>query len=173
MTVLRGDIARLERCTAITTGGDPSPASLDPSTDDPLLTSLPQTIKRSKPFKYTYEKEIVMYAYFKKLDYHSTECIYSPTAYRGHARALVKDLEAVRPSAIVDIVSGFGLDDRAREGLGLMMWLVWCADLLRRGDGGVAEAGGEAGGWRGRAGGAGQHGKAAGGRGKVDQAGAA
>jgi len=46
-----------------------------------------------------------MYAYFKKLDYHSTECIYSPTAYRGHARALVKDLEAVRPSAIVDIVS--------------------------------------------------------------------
>lgn len=40
----------------------------------------------------------------QKLDYHSTECIYSPTAYRGHARALVKDLEAVRPSAIVDIV---------------------------------------------------------------------
>ncbi|KAK4700565.1 cytoplasmic tRNA 2-thiolation protein 1, partial [Phenoliferia sp. Uapishka_3] len=66
--------------------------------------ALPRTIKRSKPFKYTYEKEIVMYAYFKKLDYHSTECIYSPTAYRGHARALVKDLESVRPSAIVDII---------------------------------------------------------------------
>ena len=31
----------------------------------------------------TYEKEIVMYAYFKKLDYFSTECIYSPNAYRG------------------------------------------------------------------------------------------
>lgn len=43
----------------------------------------------------------------QKLDYHSTECIYSPTAYRGHARALVKDLEAIRPSAIVDIVSLF------------------------------------------------------------------
>ena len=27
-----------------------------------------------------------MYAYFKKLDYFSTECIYSPNAYRGHAR---------------------------------------------------------------------------------------
>ena len=26
-------------------------------------------IPRCKPFKYTYEKEIVMYAYFKKLDY--------------------------------------------------------------------------------------------------------
>jgi len=88
MNVLRGDIARLERCTAITTGNGEKG----------------QTVKRSKPFKYAYEKEIVMYAYFKKLDYHSTECIYSPTAYRGHARALVKDLEAIRPSSILDII---------------------------------------------------------------------
>ena len=43
-TVLRGDIARVERCTAITTGGDSG-----------------DTVKRSKPFKYAYEKEIVMY----------------------------------------------------------------------------------------------------------------
>lgn len=57
--MLRGDIARLERCTAITTGSD-----LPPSSDD-APGSLPRTIKRSKPFKYTYEKEIVMYAYFK------------------------------------------------------------------------------------------------------------
>lgn len=56
--VLRGDISRLERCTAITTGSD-----LPPLDDD--LDALPRTIKRSKPFKYTYEKEIVMYAYFK------------------------------------------------------------------------------------------------------------
>jgi tRNA(Ile)-lysidine synthase TilS/MesJ len=44
------------------------------------------------------------YAYFKKLDYFSTECIYSPDAYRGHARAFLKDLEAARPSAIIDII---------------------------------------------------------------------
>lgn len=44
------------------------------------------------------------YAYFKKLDYFSTECIYSPDAYRGHARVFLKDLEAVRPSAIIDII---------------------------------------------------------------------
>ncbi|GAA5853853.1 hypothetical protein JCM8547_007473 [Rhodosporidiobolus lusitaniae] len=116
MNVLRGDISRLQRCTAITTGGDPSSPgneSLpDPDSDGEedaegkksLERMLPQTIKRSKPFKYAYEKEIVMYAYFKKLDYHSTECIYAPTAYRGYARALVKDLEAVRPSAIVDLI---------------------------------------------------------------------
>lgn len=42
-----------------------------------------------------------MYAYFKKLDYFSTECIYSPNAYRGYARTFLKDLESVRPSAII------------------------------------------------------------------------
>jgi len=85
------------------------------------------------------------YAYFKKLTYFSTECIYSPDgmptiarlpapaaavltqmtftpsfistgslsgiandpgspAYRGHARVFLKDLEAIRPSAIIDII---------------------------------------------------------------------
>ncbi|CAK8684976.1 unnamed protein product [Clavelina lepadiformis] len=86
MNILRGDIARLQRCTAIITGDDPS------------------GIPRVKPFKYTYEKEIVAYAYFKKLDYFSTECIYAPNAYRGHARAYLKDLEAIRSSTIIDII---------------------------------------------------------------------
>ena len=67
-------------------------------------TSFGGGIKRSKPFKYAYEKEIVMYAYFKQLDYFSTECIYSPNAYRGYARAYLKDLEAIRPSSIIDII---------------------------------------------------------------------
>ncbi|RDD41418.1 Cytoplasmic tRNA 2-thiolation protein 1 [Trichoplax sp. H2] len=85
MNVLRGDIARLRRCTAIMTGTEGA-------------------LPRCKPFKYTYEKEIVMYAYFKKLDYFSTECVYSPNAYRGYARAYLKDLESIRPSSIVDII---------------------------------------------------------------------
>lgn len=65
--VLRGDIARLERCTAITTGSDHQKESTeeDGQESNELLEVLPRTIKRSKPFKYTYEKEIVMYAYFK------------------------------------------------------------------------------------------------------------
>lgn len=42
-----------------------------------------------------------MYAYFKKLDYFSTECIYSPFAYRGFAREYLKDLEATRSSSII------------------------------------------------------------------------
>ena len=82
MNILRGDMARLRRSTAITTG---------------TVGTLP----RCKPFKYTYEKEIVMYAYFKKLDYFSTECVYSPNAYRGYARTFLKDFH---PSAIIDII---------------------------------------------------------------------
>ncbi|KAJ2843616.1 cytosolic thiouridylase subunit Ctu1 [Coemansia erecta] len=85
MNIFRGDLPRLGRCTEIATAGD-------------------GYIVRSKPFKYAYEKEIVMYAYFKKLDYFSTECTYSPNAYRGYAREFLKDLEAVRPSAILDII---------------------------------------------------------------------
>lgn len=107
--MLRGDIARLGRCVNVTTGSTSKDSELIP---------------RSKPFKYTYEKEIVLYvpisylvrkvclaqrryAYFKKLDYFSTECIYSPNAYRGYARTFLKDLEKMRPSAIIGVLPIF------------------------------------------------------------------
>ncbi|KAL1979839.1 hypothetical protein VTN96DRAFT_5074 [Rasamsonia emersonii] len=86
MNLLRGDLPRLSRGTSIVT--------------DSVATE----IKRSKPLKYAYEKEIVLYAHHKKLDYFSTECIYSPEAFRGSARTLIKDLEKIRPSSILDIV---------------------------------------------------------------------
>ncbi|SPN97436.1 probable NCS6 Protein with role in invasive growth [Cephalotrichum gorgonifer] len=86
MNLLRGDLPRLARSTSIVTG--------DGSGD----------VKRSKPLKYSYEKEIVLYAHHKKLLYFSTECIYSPEAFRGTARSLIKNLERVRPTAILDIV---------------------------------------------------------------------
>ncbi|KAF9996535.1 nucleotidyltransferase, partial [Entomortierella chlamydospora] len=92
MNILRGDLPRLQRCTSIITN--------DTSEDSSGIET--SKILRSKPFKYTYEKEIVMYAYFKKLDYFSTECIYSPNAYRGHARVFLKDLEAIRRTTIVE-----------------------------------------------------------------------
>lgn len=59
------------------------------------------------------------YAYFKRLDYFSTECIYSPDAYRGHARIFLKDLEASRPSAIIDIIhsgEAFEIKDEVKQG---------------------------------------------------------
>ncbi|KAF1977321.1 adenine nucleotide alpha hydrolases-like protein [Bimuria novae-zelandiae CBS 107.79] len=95
MNLLRGDLPRLSRTTSIVT----STPSL--SADGAGKNT---NIKRSKPLKYTYEKEIVLYAHHKNLDYFSTECIYSPEAFRGSARALIKNLERVRPSAILDVV---------------------------------------------------------------------
>ncbi|KAH3674630.1 hypothetical protein WICMUC_003176 [Wickerhamomyces mucosus] len=86
MNLLRGDVARLEKSTTIMTSSAGSP------------------IKRSKPFKYSYQKEIVLYAHYKKLDYFSTECSYAPEAFRGTARELMKNLEAIRPSCIIDII---------------------------------------------------------------------
>ncbi|KAI9371512.1 ERG2 and Sigma1 receptor like protein-domain-containing protein [Aspergillus egyptiacus] len=86
MNLLRGDLPRLSRGTSIVTG------------------SAASDIKRSKPLKYAYEKEIVLYAHHRQLDYFSTECIYSPEAFRGSARTLIKDLEKIRPSSILDIV---------------------------------------------------------------------
>ena len=86
MNLLRGDLPRLSRGTSIVTASGAS------------------EIKRSKPLKYAYEKEIVLYAHHRQLDYFSTECIYSPEAFRGSARTLIKDLEKIRPSSILDIV---------------------------------------------------------------------
>jgi cytoplasmic tRNA 2-thiolation protein 1 len=85
MNLLRGDYHRLTKSVDIVTGKD-------------------GYMPRAKPFKYTYEKEIVMYAHYKKLVYFSTECIYSPNAYRGHVRELIKELEAQRPCAIIDTI---------------------------------------------------------------------
>lgn len=86
MNLLRGDLPRLARATSIVTASTAS------------------DIKRSKPLKYAYEKEIVLYAHHKRLDYFTTECIYSPEAFRGSARTLIKSLERIRPSAILDVV---------------------------------------------------------------------
>ena len=86
MNLLRGDLPRLARATSIVT------------------ESAASDTKRSKPLKYAYEKEIVLYAHHKQLDYFTTECIYSPEAFRGSARTLIKNLERIRPSAILDVV---------------------------------------------------------------------
>lgn len=90
MNLLRGDIARLGRCASPTTAGEGA------------------GIPRVKPFIHCYEKEIVLYARHAGLDYVSTECTYSPGAYRGFAREFLKDLEALRSSVIGDILVSAG-----------------------------------------------------------------
>ena len=96
MNLLRGDVARLRRCVAATTGG--GSVSGD---EGPASGALP---RRVKPFKHAFEKDIVLYAHHAGIPYFSTECVYAPDAYRGHARELIKELEAVNPAAILGLV---------------------------------------------------------------------
>jgi len=114
MNLLRGDLPRLSRATSIITS---TPAA---ATDKPLVavdgtegesahTGSISNVKRSKPLMFAYEKEIVLYAHHMKLDYFSTECIYSPEAFRGSARTLIKNLERIRPESILDVVKS-GMD---------------------------------------------------------------
>ena len=83
MNFLRGDFNRLPGSVDPLGGGD---------------------IPRVKPFKYTYEKEIVMYAHYCKLEYFCAECTYAVGAYRGNVRSLIKDLESERPQSLIDII---------------------------------------------------------------------
>ncbi|KAK1066726.1 cytosolic thiouridylase subunit Ctu1 [Friedmanniomyces endolithicus] len=96
MNLLRGDLARLGRGTSLITGTGGAEGGF-------------ASVKRSKPLMWAYEKEIVMYAHHKRLDYFSTECIYSPEAFRGSARTLIKNLERIRPESILDVVRS-GID---------------------------------------------------------------
>ncbi|XP_038623310.1 cytoplasmic tRNA 2-thiolation protein 1 [Tachyglossus aculeatus] len=86
MNFLRGDAGRLARGGGLGSAGEGG------------------ALPRCRPLQFAYEKEIVLYAYFQGLDYFSTECVYAPDAFRGRARALLKDLEAARPSAVLDLV---------------------------------------------------------------------
>ena len=97
MNLLRGDYNRL-------------PTSVEPITQG--------EIQRVKPFKYTYEKEIVMYAHYLKLKYFCAECTYAVGAYRGNVRSLIKDLEIDRPESLIDIIhSGeyLKIDDKIKK----------------------------------------------------------
>lgn len=107
MNLLRGDLPRLSRGTSIVTS-TPSAALSDAGKREGGEVAF-TNVKRSKPLIYAYEKEIVLYAHHKKLDYFSTECIYSPEAFRGSARTLIKNLERIRPESILDVVRS-GID---------------------------------------------------------------
>ena len=53
---------------------------------------------------FTYEKEIVLYAHYKQLDYFSTECTYSKDAMRGPFKELIKHMSDIRPGIIENII---------------------------------------------------------------------
>nr|GMD97506.1 cytoplasmic tRNA 2-thiolation protein 1 [Ipomoea batatas] len=95
LNILRGDIARLSRCTSIITGED-------------------GPIPRCKPFKYTYEKEIVIYpfvlpgyvdkpAHIVNAVMNSNSCITCPEWGRVYVEDRIYYLESVRCTTTLDI----------------------------------------------------------------------
>lgn len=94
LNLVRGDISRLRRCTMSKTR-----EHLMVGCEDKFLS-----LSRCKPFKYTYQKEIVLYAYFSKLPYFSTECTYAPGASRGDTRMLISDLEKIDSKTVMRII---------------------------------------------------------------------
>ncbi|EQB61392.1 adenine nucleotide alpha hydrolase [Vairimorpha apis BRL 01] len=92
LNLIRGDYNRLIRCT--------QPVTNKQLINNDFCLSLP----RAKPFKYTYQKEIVLYAFHKKLNYFSTECTYAPESSRGYVRNFLKELEKIDSSIILKII---------------------------------------------------------------------
>ncbi|XP_036881808.1 cytoplasmic tRNA 2-thiolation protein 1 [Manis javanica] len=86
MNFLRGDAGRLARGGGLGSRGEGG------------------ALPRCRPLQLASQKEVVLYAHFRRLDYFSEECVYAPEAFRGHARELLKLLEAARPSAALDLV---------------------------------------------------------------------
>lgn len=86
MNFLRGDVGRLARGGGLGSPGEGG------------------ALPRCRPLQFASQKEVVLYAHFRRLDYFSEECVYAPEAFRGHARDLLKLLEAARPSVVLDLV---------------------------------------------------------------------
>lgn len=86
---MRGDVARLNRCRGAG-GGEARGAEF--------------AVPRVRPFQYVTQRDIVFYAHFCKLDFFAVECPYACVAFRSLPRHLIKELESVRPTAVLDIV---------------------------------------------------------------------
>ncbi|CDW53722.1 6PF2K and His Phos 1 domain containing protein [Trichuris trichiura] len=106
MNLLRGDLHRLHRCTRPISG----------ETDG---------LPRCKPLYRAFQKEIVLYARFNKLDYFATDCLYASSSYRAHLRDFVKRLELIRPVAILDIIAS-GQQLATMSSLGRPLFRTFC-----------------------------------------------
>ncbi|KAK8790947.1 hypothetical protein WA158_005578 [Blastocystis sp. Blastoise] len=85
LNLLRGDISRLSRCAAAITEGEGD-------------------MPRCKPFKLSYQREIVLYAHYRQLDYFSVECTYAPHAFRSYAREYLAKAQLIRPQILLDTI---------------------------------------------------------------------
>ncbi len=62
-----------------------------------LAKAHPKLVQRVKPFCEIPEREVVLYAYLKKIDYQEIPCRYAPTALRNDVRAMLNRIEEKHP----------------------------------------------------------------------------
>ena len=55
-------------------------------------------VRRVKPMRTIPEREVVLYAYYNKIPFHSVECPYAPRAFRWDIREFINRMEKLRPS---------------------------------------------------------------------------
>ena len=120
LNLVRGDAARMARCGGGQTGGmeggrergegnEEATAAAEATTTAaaaaaPRASAAALALPRVKPFLHTYEKEIVLYAHHKRLDYFCTECSHAKFAARGGPREAVKAMEAAAPASVAGLV---------------------------------------------------------------------
>eukprot|EP00770_Monocercomonoides_exilis_P012142 MONOS_12084.1-p1 / transcript=MONOS_12084.1 / gene=MONOS_12084 / organism=Monocercomonoides_exilis_PA203 / gene_product=cancer-associatedprotein protein / transcript_product=cancer-associatedprotein protein / location=Mono_scaffold00643:29306-30973(+) / protein_length=343 / sequence_SO=supercontig / SO=protein_coding / is_pseudo=false len=78
------------------------------SSETKASSSMPPTFivptLKVKPFKYSYQREIVLYCHFKKLNFFSVECTYAQASFRGYARQFLVKLQESYPMVIGNII---------------------------------------------------------------------
>jgi len=85
MNILKGDLIRFLR-------------------NRPTRKNVEGFVPRVKPLREIPEEEIVLYAYFNRINYHETPCPYHTEAYRDDVRAFINMMETRRPGTKYDIV---------------------------------------------------------------------
>ncbi|KAK8792375.1 hypothetical protein WA588_004873 [Blastocystis sp. NMH] len=99
MNLFRGDINRLTRSSESSSSNFDSTSKRVVPRCKPLRYSLATLISRL-----CYQKEIVLYAHFKKLLYFSVECSYAKFGYRGNMRQFLAKAQLVRPEVVSNVI---------------------------------------------------------------------
>ena len=113
MNFLEGDVAQMARNFDASLGPFPG------ADEGPVRAEREDFVPRAKPLRDVPEKEVALYARFRQLPAHITECPHADEAYRGEIQDLLLGLEEYHPGTRHSIVAGYeelaGLAAEARE----------------------------------------------------------
>jgi len=118
MNVLEGDVAQMAQHFDASLGPFPERAPAghrtDAAAEQPAQSGEDRTrgesehfVPRAKPLRDVPEKEVALYARFRELPAHITECPHASEAYRGEIQQLLYDLEERHPGTRHSIMAGY------------------------------------------------------------------